>query len=61
MCYIPHITIHAPEDMEIVGMGVGGVDKNLHGGNGIVLLAQQAAVMVAATGIVVWIETLPLG
>ena len=46
-----HIAIHAPEYMVIARTGVRGVDEALHGGNGVVFLAQQPAVVVTSANV----------
>ena len=56
----PHVAIHAPEYMVIVRVGVRGIDESVHGSCRIVLLAQQATVMITGMNVVVGIEPPPI-
>ena len=46
-----HVAIHAAEDMVVARAGVGGVDEGLHRFCGMVLGAQQLAVMIAGVSV----------
>ena len=51
MAKITHIAVYASEDVVIVRAGMGGIDKDLHGRYGVILFAEQTAVMIAGMGI----------
>ena len=55
-----HIAIHASEDVVIAGVGMSGVDEALHRFDGVVLLAEQFAIVVAGMGVLVRTEQRPL-
>ena len=56
MTYISKIAIHTSKDGIVAGAGMRGVDEDLDGGDGVVMVAQQAAVMVTAMRVVIWIK-----
>ena len=54
-----HIAIHASEDVVIAGTGMGGVDEALHRFNGVLICAEQFAIVVAGMSVLVRTEQSP--